>query len=194
METYDLIYNYERYSRYPYPDSFDKEQKRELRRKASKYTLEDEMLYWKGRRWIINEEQKDRIFQSCHADQLSGHFVRDKTREKIWSRFFWSGIYDEVTNRIASCDTCQRAQKHFNKKHSELHSIPVKPVVWSRIGIDLIGPLTERPRGNRYIIICSDYFSTWPEADALKSKDADGVAMFLYKLITRHGVAEIVMR
>ena len=29
--------------------------------------------------------------------------------------------------------------------------------------------------------------------DALKSKDADRVTMFLYKLITRLGVAEIVM-
>ena len=101
-------------------------------------------------------------------------------------------MYQEIADKIARCDICQRAAKKFNKKHSELHNIPVKLEVWNRIGIDLIGPLTETPRGHRYIISCSDYFSKWPEADALKSNDADGVAMFLYKLITRHGVAEIV--
>ena len=40
---------------------------------------------------------------------------------------------------------------------------------------------------------CTDYFSKWPEATALKTKDADGVAAFLYQLMTRHGVANIVM-
>ena len=49
------------------------------------------MLYWKGR-WTVDEEQKGRIFQSCHADKLSEHFGRDKTTDKICSRFLWPGM------------------------------------------------------------------------------------------------------
>ena len=69
----------------------------------------------------------------------------------------------------------------------------VKDEVWDRIGKDLIGPLDETSRGNRYIMTCTDYFSKWPAATALKTKDADRVAAFLYQLMTRHGVANIVM-
>ena len=171
METYNQVYDYNRYRRENW--------------KASKYTLKDEILHWNDRRWRVDDEQKEKIFESCHSGRLSGHFGRDKTRDKICSRFFWPGMYQEISDKIARFDICQ-----INKKNSELHSIPVKPEVWC---IDYIGPLTETPRGNRYIIRCSDYFSKWPGADALKSKDADGVVMFLYKVITRHGVAEMVM-
>ena len=77
----------------------------------------------------------------------------------------------------------------INKRHTE----QVKVKVWNRIGVDVIGPLNETPIGNRYIITCSDYFSKWPEAEALKTKDAEGVASFLYRLMARHCVTNIVM-
>ena len=61
-----------------------------------------------------------------------------------------------------------------------------------RIGIDLVGPLKETPRGNKYIITCTDYMSKWPEAEPLRDKSAEGVANFLYKLICRHGCPNII--
>ena len=43
----------------------------------------------------------------------------------------------------------------------------------------------------RYLITCTDYFSKWPEAQALPSKCAAGVANFLLSLITRFGCFQI---
>ena len=40
----------------------------------------------------------------------------------------------------------------------------------------------------RYIITCTDYFTKWVEAGSLPTKEAKGVANFLYSLICRHGV------
>ena len=122
METYNQIYDYNRYRRENW--------------KASKYTLKDEIFHWNDRRWIVDDEQKEKIFKSCHSDRLSGYFGRDKTRDKICSRFFWPGMYQEILDKIARFDICQRAAKKFNKKHFELLSIPVKPEVWNMIGID----------------------------------------------------------
>ena len=104
-------------------------------------------------------------------------------------------MVNDIDKLVSTCDTRQRNCKIINKEHSELHPIKVKDTVWSRIGIYLVGPLSETPRGNRYIITCTDYFSKWPEAEALKKKTADSVnvACFLYRLLTRYGVAEIVM-
>ncbi len=50
------------------------------------------------------------------------------------------------------------------KPASTLHPMPVKPKVWHTVGMDLIGLLTETPRGNKYVITLTDYFSKWAEA------------------------------
>ena len=65
-----------------------------------------------------------------------------------------------------------------------LHPIPVKPNIFHQFGMDLIGPLPETPRGNKYIVTLTDYFSKWAEAAPLPSKHADGVARFIYSVST----------
>lgn len=42
--------------------------------------------------------------------------------------------------------------------------------------------------GLRYIVTCIDYYTKWVEAGSLPTKEARGVANFLYSLICRHGV------
>ncbi len=56
------------------------------------------------------------------------------------------------------------------------------PKVWHTVGMDLIGPLTETPRGNKYVITLTDYFSKWAEAAPLPDKTAHGVAKFIYSV------------
>ena len=53
--------------------------------------------------------------------------------------------------------------RRFDKFTAELHPIPVKEEVWHTIGVNLIGPLPETTRGNKYIITVSCLFSKWPE-------------------------------
>ena len=76
--------------------------------------------------------------------------------------------------------------RKFNKFTAELHPVPVHT-----IGVDLIGPLPETTRGNKYIMTVSCYFSKWPEATSLPNKSAIGVAEFLYKCFTRLGCCQV---
>ncbi|KRZ50437.1 Retrovirus-related Pol polyprotein from transposon [Trichinella nativa] len=45
--------------------------------------------------------------------------------------------------------------------------------------MDLVGPLEETRRGNRYILVMCDYFSKWPEVFPLPDAEADTVATAL---------------
>ena len=45
--------------------------------------------------------------------------------------------------------------------------------------MDLIGPMPVTPRGNKYVITLTDYFSKWAEAAPLPDKSALGVAKFI---------------
>ena len=48
--------------------------------------------------------------------------------------------------------------------------------------MDLIGPLPETPRGNKYIATLTGYFSKWAEAAPFQNKSALGVAKFIYSV------------
>ena len=60
------------------------------------------------------------------------------------------------------------------------NSCSAKDLVPGRDG--LIGPMPETPRGNKYIITLTDYFSKWAEAAPLPDKTAVGVANFIYSV------------
>ena len=84
--------------------------------------------------------------------------------------------------QIASCDRCQHNSKKLVKAAGCLNPIAVQPKIWQQVGMDLIGPLTETARGNKYIITLTDYFSKWAEAAPLPDKSASGVAHFIYSV------------
>src|ERR1051325_8998238 len=59
---------------------------------------------------------------------------------------------------------------------------------FDQIGINFVGPLKESKKGNKYIIVATNYLIKWPEAKPVKAAKAKKVANFLYeKIICRHG-------
>ena len=70
--------------------------------------------------------------------------------------------YPDVIMYMSVLSLCRK----FDKTSAELHPISVKGEVWHTIGVDLIGPLPETPRTNKYIKTVSCLFSKWPEATA----------------------------
>ena len=70
----------------------------------------------------------------------------------------------------------------MKKTSATLHPIPVQGEVRHQIGMDLIGPLKETPRGSKYTVTVTDYFSKWAEAEPLKDKSATSVADILYSV------------
>ena len=45
-----------------------------------------------------------------------------------------------------------------------------------RVAMDIVGPLPRTKSENRYILVMSDYATSWPEAVTLKAIDAETVA------------------
>ena len=96
-------------------------------------------------------------------------------------------------SQVQHCDICQRVKRKFDHPSEPLHPLPVPSKVWSQIGVDLVGPLQVTSSGNQYIVVAVDYFSKWPEAKAIPSKEAIHVADFLNSLFLRHGFPEVLI-
>lgn len=65
-----------------------------------------------------------------------GHLGKDKTTDKICSRFYWGhGMHADIQEFVKTCDKCQRVNDKFQKPTAVLHPIPVKPQVWQQVYI-----------------------------------------------------------
>ena len=86
-KAYNEVFHYLRNNEYSI--DFLKYQKRNLRKKALKFVLEDGALFFIGqrkgepKRWVHCQEEQQKIMKACHSDKLAGHFGHDKTREKV---------------------------------------------------------------------------------------------------------------
>ena len=83
---------------------------------------------------------------------------------------------------MKTCDKCQRNNGKLQKQHAPLHPVPVKDEAWWQVGMDIVGPLPETPRGHKYVMTLTDYYTKWAEAAALKDKSASSVADVLYSV------------
>lgn len=59
---------------------------------------------------------------------------------------------------------------------------------FSRIHMDILGPLTKTTEGHKYILLVVDSFSKWPEGFPLRPKDSTEIAKVLFKeIFCRYG-------
>lgn len=59
---------------------------------------------------------------------------------------------------------------------------------FSRIHMDILGPLTKTTEGHKYMLLVVDSFSKWPEAFPLRTKDSTEIAKVLFKeIFCRYG-------
>ncbi len=50
----------------------------------------------------MGTHRKQVILEACHDNRVGGcHFGRDKTIEKVSSRFFWKGIHKDVEKWVS---------------------------------------------------------------------------------------------
>src|SRR5215213_199202 len=157
-------------------------------KKIHEFTLKNDKLFWiknDMEKRVIRRNELEEVLFNLHGNQLSGHYNTEATFNRAKQNYYWPRMYREVENYVRSCDTCQRLGN--KKKSNELHPISVGKA-FERIGIDIVGPLSITSKGNRYIIVATDYLTKWPEARAIQNIQAETVAQFIYEdIICRHG-------
>ena len=75
-----------------------------------------------------------------------------------------------------SCQECQKSSRQQTKR-APLVLPPVISEPFSRIAMDIVGPLPRSRSGHRYALVVCDYAMRYPEAVPLCSIDAEAVAL-----------------
>lgn len=157
-------------------------------RKEKKYEISEGILYRikdKERSRVIRDYEFEGVMYMMHDNELSAHFGIEATYERIKEKYWWKNMRKDIEEYVKSCYKCQMRGKPLGK--NELHPIEVNEP-FEIIGIDIVGPLNETEKGNKYIVVAIDYFTKWPEARALKGATAKEVTEFIWEdIICRHG-------
>lgn len=137
--------------------------------------------------FLVPLNLRKEILHLMHNSQLSGHLGKKKTCERVLQHFYWCGVREDVQNWIRSCDTCASIKTPPAKYRAPLGVMPVGAPL-DRLGTDFMGPLPLTPRGNRYIMVVTDYFTKWVEIFALPDQTAVTTAeVILNEVIARFG-------
>jgi hypothetical protein len=181
------------------PSTLNNNQQKRLQSQSKFFEVKNNQLYKKDRRRktrnqllrVIQKHEIEAILYLMHNHPTGAHLGIDKTFEKIRDQYYWPQMFENIKDYIRSCDQCQKRGKY--RTPGPLHPIPVGEP-FSKIGIDIVGPLPLTKQGNKYIIVATDYFTKWPEAEAISEATGKRVAEFIYQvIICRHGCPKQIL-
>ncbi|KAL5516359.1 hypothetical protein EMCRGX_G001657 [Ephydatia muelleri] len=130
------------------------------------------------------------LLEALHSSIRGGHFGTSKTLAKVRERFYWVGQRKDVAAWCSGCLSCASRKPPPAKLRAPLQLDPaVRPL--QRVAMDIMGPLPETSRGNKYILVIADYFTKWSEGYPIPNMEAITVAKCLVnEFICRFGVPE----
>ena len=137
---------------------------------------------------VLPEDLQQTTFEAHHSHTTASHHGVKKTLSALQSRYYWPGLTSAVHRLIARCHVCGSKKTWGKKRCSPLKQYVIGAPM-ERIAIDILGPLPETPRKNKFILVVSDYFPKWTESYPLPNQEATPVAEKLVnEFICRFGV------
>ena len=134
---------------------------------------------------------REEVLLNYH-DNLS-HFGLNKTFQTIQLKFYWPRMYQNTYDYIQGCDACQRIKKPTHQPHAPLGNMPVTDT-FTRVHMDILGPLPCTKNGFKYILSVVDSFSGWIECFPLKTQEAKEIAVVLYnEFFCRYGAPQTIV-
>ena len=106
------------------------------------------------------------------------HAGINKTVSRLLLSWYWPGLTADVRRAIKSCEVCQCAKTRGNhpaKGRQRLYA--GRP--WQKLAVDLVGPMPETARKNRWILVVTDHFTRWQDAIPIPEATAPVVASTL---------------
>ncbi|RVW90215.1 Pol polyprotein [Vitis vinifera] len=94
---------------------------------------------------------------------------------------------------VKKCDKCQRYAPIPHMPSATLKTVS-GPWPFAQWGMDIVGPLPTAPAQKKFLLVATDYFSKWVEAEAYASiKDKD-VTKFVWKnIVCRFGIPQAII-
>jgi hypothetical protein len=106
-------------------------------------------------------KERDMFIQATHK-QL-GHVGEKRTIAACAATYWWHGTTVDICRVLNGCKTCKMVGEAPPAATQEMQTTPHDDGLFYRWGLDYVGELAEIEHGNKYALICIDYYSKWIE-------------------------------
>jgi hypothetical protein len=133
---------------------------RNIRRLAFKYVLIDDELYHRTADDVLlkclGTDQARIAMGEVHAGICGTHQSAPKMKRLLRrAGFYWPSMISDCFRYYKGCEECQ-----------QFGDIQLVPALWpfKGWGLDFIGQINPPSKGYRFVLVATDYFTTWTEA------------------------------
>ena len=110
-----------------------------------------------------------------------------------YSRVLLVTMKSNAVDYVRKCDRCQRRAPILRSPTQDLRSIS-SPWPFAQWGIDIVGPLPTALAQKKLLLVATDYFSKWIEAEAFASIKDKEVTQFMWRnIICRFGIPQTIV-
>ena len=175
------------------PQDLTKSEFRTFKKQALKFVVRDGHLFRKRSknvplvRVVDGKADRNQIILQLHDE--GGHRGREGTYRRLADRYYWYGMFSDVSNYIKTCEACQ--MRAPGREEEALHP-SWTPTLDRKWAIDIV----KMPHvdGSVCMVLAREEVSGWPEGRALRNAESRTVAKFLYEdVICRHGPMEYLV-
>ncbi|XP_059633608.1 uncharacterized protein LOC132276269 [Cornus florida] len=175
-----------------------KSEARKLRIIAAKYAIINNQLYRKSFSGLylkcLSPTEALAVLRQIYDGDCGNHSGGRSLAHKVLTQgYFWPYLSRNVEEYTRRCDKCQRHGPLKHQLAEDLHAM-VNPWPFAQWGIDMVGPLPKTVEQKECVLLATDYFTKWVEAEAYSSVTHEQVKSFLWNnIIYRFGVPKVIM-
>ncbi|GKV50679.1 hypothetical protein SLEP1_g57376 [Rubroshorea leprosula] len=141
------------------------EEAMKLRRKASRYTLVDGVLYKRSFSLpllrCLNPYEAEYALREVHEGVCGSHVgARTLAHKVLRQEYYWPSMHKDVIQFVQKCPKCQFFAHLTHQPAEELTNL-VAPWPFAQWGLDFLGPFLKGVGGVTHLIVGVDYFTKY---------------------------------
>ena len=106
-----------------------------------------------SRKKVLSRMLRHEALKAYHDSPSGGsHQGVHRTIQALQSKYWIPHMNEFVKSYVDSCDVCQKVKRSF----LPLHPMPIESECFSRVHMDILGPLPEATDKSKYILLVVD--------------------------------------
>ena len=101
---------------------------------------------------------REEVLQDVHGSTMAAHLSEDNIMARLREKCYLPGRYNDVKKWCQSCSKCAKRKPANPKRRLPLQSVLVGYPM-QLVAVDILGPFSESPKGNTYLLVVGGYFT-----------------------------------
>lgn len=128
---------------------------------------------------LVPKKHRKEVVGTLHDPPTSAHLGFYKTLARVSEYYYWPKMRSDILKYVRSCKMCGSQKVSSSGRFGLMGSEKEVRFPWQIIAADIMGPFPRSSRGNRYLLVVSDWLTKYTLLHPMKEATAHSVAKFV---------------